>query len=119
MLTCPSVRRSTECAVPRWTRSGDPTADDLDAVEAALSESGCIRPDLLRRVVLASSAPQGYRDARPGTGGDRGGRTSETSPQGYLDVFFAATGTSREAGQQAAGRIFGGRTTDRDEPTTW
>ena len=42
----------------------------------------------------------------------------ETNPQGYLDVFFAPTETSREAGQQAAGRIFG-RTTDRDEPTTW
>jgi hypothetical protein len=44
--------------------------------------------------------------------------TPETNPQGYLDVFFAPTGTSREAGQQAAARIFG-RTTDRDEPTTW
>jgi pimeloyl-ACP methyl ester carboxylesterase len=43
----------------------------------------------------------------------------ETTPQGYISVFFAPTDTSREAGQQAAGRIFGGRTTDRDEPTTW
>jgi pimeloyl-ACP methyl ester carboxylesterase len=34
-------------------------------------------------------------------------------------VFFAPTDTSREAGQQAAARIFGGRTTDRDVPTTW
>ena len=42
----------------------------------------------------------------------------ETNPQGYLSVFFAPTDTSREAGRQAAGRIFG-RTTDRDEPTTW
>ena len=30
----------------------------------------------------------------------------ETNPQAYLDVFFAPTTTSREAGQQAAGRIF-------------
>ena len=43
----------------------------------------------------------------------------ETSPQGYVSVFFAPTDTSREAGGQAAGRIFGGRTTNRDEPTTW
>ena len=43
----------------------------------------------------------------------------ETTPQGYISVFFAPTDTSREAGQQAAGRIFGARTTDRDEPTTW
>ena len=33
-------------------------------------------------------------------------------------MFFAPTDTSREAGRQAAGRIFG-RTTNRDEPTTW
>jgi pimeloyl-ACP methyl ester carboxylesterase len=42
----------------------------------------------------------------------------EANPQGYLDVFFAPTSTSRESGRQAAERIFG-RTTDRDEPTTW
>jgi len=43
----------------------------------------------------------------------------ETTSEGYFSVFFAPTDTSREAGQQAAGRIFGARTTDRDEPTTW
>jgi pimeloyl-ACP methyl ester carboxylesterase len=83
-------------------------------------EIALIRPDLLRRVVLASSAPQGAAGMHgwaPEVIGAVG--TPETSPQGYLDVFFAATETSREAGQQAAGRIFGGRTTDRDEPTTW
>jgi pimeloyl-ACP methyl ester carboxylesterase len=42
----------------------------------------------------------------------------ETNPAGYLDVFFARTDTSREAGRLAAGRIFG-RTANRDEPTTW
>jgi pimeloyl-ACP methyl ester carboxylesterase len=83
-------------------------------------EIALIRPDLLRRVVLASSAPQGAAGMHgwaPEVIGAVG--TPETSPQGYLDVFFAATDTSREAGQQAAGRIFGGRTTDQDEPTTW
>jgi pimeloyl-ACP methyl ester carboxylesterase len=83
-------------------------------------EIALIRPQLLRRVVLASSAPQG-------AAGMHGwapevisavGRP-QTSPEGYLEVFFAPTGTSQQAGQQAAGRIFGGRTTDRDEPTTW
>jgi pimeloyl-ACP methyl ester carboxylesterase len=43
----------------------------------------------------------------------------ETTPEGYISVFFAPTDTSREAGRQAASRIFGGRTTDRDKPTTW
>ena len=83
-------------------------------------EIALIRPDLLRRVVLASSAPQGAAGMHgwaPEVIGAVG--TRETSPQGYLEVFFAQTDTSRQAGQQAAGRIFGGRNTDRDEPTTW
>jgi pimeloyl-ACP methyl ester carboxylesterase len=82
-------------------------------------EIALIRPDLLRRVVLASSAPQGAAGMHgwaPEVIGAVG--APETNPQGYLDVFFAPTDTSREAGQQALGRIFG-RTTDRDEPTTW
>ena len=83
-------------------------------------EIALIRPDLLRRVVLASSAPQGAAGMHgwaPEVIGAVG--TPETSAQGYLEVFFAATDTSRQAGQEAAGRIFGGRTTDRDETTTW
>jgi pimeloyl-ACP methyl ester carboxylesterase len=83
-------------------------------------EIALIRPDLLRRVALASSAPQGAAGMHgwaPKVIAAVG--QPETSPQGYLEVFFAPTDTSREAGQQAAGRIFGGRTTDRDEPTTW
>lgn len=82
-------------------------------------EIALIRPDLLRRVVLASSAPQGAAGMHgwaPDVIGAVG--APETSPQGYISVFFAPTATSREAGQQAAGRIFG-RTADRDEPTTW
>jgi pimeloyl-ACP methyl ester carboxylesterase len=83
-------------------------------------EIALIRPDLLRRVVLASSAPQGAAGMHgwaPEVIGAVG--EPETSPGGYVSVFFAATKTSLEAGQEAAGRIFGGRTTDRDEPTTW
>jgi pimeloyl-ACP methyl ester carboxylesterase len=82
-------------------------------------EIALIRPDVLRRVVLASSAPQGAAGMHgwaPEVIGAVG--QPEANPQGYLDVFFAASSTSREAGQQAAARIFG-RTTDRDEPTTW
>jgi pimeloyl-ACP methyl ester carboxylesterase len=82
-------------------------------------EIALIRPDLLRRVVLASSAPQGAAGMHgwaPEIIGAVG--APETSPQGYISVFFAPTATSREAGRQAAGRIFG-RTAERDEPTTW
>src|SRR5439155_5542164 len=73
-----------------------------------------------RRLVLASSAPQGAAGMHgwaPEVIGAVG--QPKPSPEGFISVFFAPTDTSREAGQQAAGRIFGGRTTDRDEPTTW
>ena len=83
-------------------------------------EIALVRPDLLRRVVLASSAPQGAAGMH-GWAAEVIGAVGppETTPQGYISVFFAPTETSLEAGRQAAGRIFGGRTTDRDEPTTW
>jgi pimeloyl-ACP methyl ester carboxylesterase len=82
-------------------------------------EIALIRPDVLRRVVLASSAPQGAAGMH-GWAPDVIGAVGrpEPNPQGYLDVFFAPTSTSREAGQQVAGRIFG-RTANRDAPTSW
>ena len=82
-------------------------------------EIALIRPDLLRRVVLASSAPQGAAGMHgwaPEVIGAVG--APQTTPQGYISVFFAPTDSSRAAGQQAAGRIFG-RARNRDEPTTW
>src|SRR5262245_13815504 len=83
-------------------------------------EIALVRPDLLRRVVLASSAPQGAAGMH-GWAQEVIGAVGapQTSPQGYIAVFCAPTDTSRAAGRQAAGRIFGARTTDRDEPTTW
>jgi len=82
-------------------------------------EIALIRPDLLRRVVLASSAPQGAAGMH-GWAPDVIGAVGrpETSPEGYISVFFAPTDTSRDSGRQAAARIFG-RTTNRDEPTSW
>ena len=82
-------------------------------------EIALIRPDVVRRVVLASAAPRGAAGMHgwaPEVIGAVG--APETSPAGYLSVFFASTETSREAGRQVAGRIFG-RTRNRDEPTTW
>ena len=82
-------------------------------------EIALIRPDLLRRVVLASSAPQGAAGMH-GWAPDVIGAVGqpETTPEGYLSVFFAPTPTSLDAGKEVAGRIFG-RTKNRDEPTTW
>src|SRR5262249_30814269 len=102
-------------------------ARDLDRVDLlgfsigsfVAQEIALIRPDILRRVVLASSAPQGAAGMHgwaPDVIGAIG--APESNPEGYLDVFFAPTDTSREAGRQAAGRIFG-RAGERDEPSTW
>jgi pimeloyl-ACP methyl ester carboxylesterase len=64
-------------------------------------EIALIRPDLLRRVVLASSAPQGAAGMH-GWAPDVIGAVGkpETSPQEYISVFFAPSDTSRAAGQR-------------------
>ena len=44
--------------------------------------------------------------------------TPKTSPGEYLDVFFARSASSRQAGQEAMRRMYA-RTEDRDAATTW
>jgi len=82
-------------------------------------EIALIRPDVVRRVVLASSAPRG--------GAGMHGWAPEVinavgqpqpDPAGYLDVFFTSSPASRQAGQEALGRIYG-RTVDVDEFPSW
>jgi pimeloyl-ACP methyl ester carboxylesterase len=78
-----------------------------------------VRPTLVRRLVLASSAPQGaagmhgWADEVIGAVGAR-----RTSPEAYLGVFFTTSEASRHAGQQALARMYA-RTEDRDTATTW
>jgi pimeloyl-ACP methyl ester carboxylesterase len=77
------------------------------------------RPAMVRRLVLASSAPQGAAGMHgwaPEVIEAVGGRTS--NPDGYLGVFFAGTPTSRQSGADVLRRI-NTRTEDRDKPTTW
>jgi len=77
------------------------------------------RPDIVRRLVLASAAPQGAAGMHgwaPEVIGAVG--TPQTSPEAYLSVFFAPTASSRQAGKEALGRIYA-RTEDRDTATTW
>jgi pimeloyl-ACP methyl ester carboxylesterase len=83
-------------------------------------EIALIRPSIVRRVVLASSAPQGAAgmhgwppDVIAAVG------KPETSAEDYLSVFFTGSEASRAAGQQVAGRVFGARTVDRDAATDW
>jgi pimeloyl-ACP methyl ester carboxylesterase len=42
----------------------------------------------------------------------------QPNPDGYLDVFFSRSGSSRQAGQEALRRM-SARTGDRDKATTW
>jgi pimeloyl-ACP methyl ester carboxylesterase len=78
-----------------------------------------IRPAVVRRLVLASAAPQGAAGMHgwaPGVIGAVG--APETSPGGYLGVFFTRSTASKHAGEQALGRMLA-RTADRDQATTW
>jgi pimeloyl-ACP methyl ester carboxylesterase len=82
-------------------------------------EIALTRPALVRRLILASSAPQGaagmhgwasYVIAAVGT--------PEPDPEGYLAVFFTRSPSSRQAGQEALKRMHA-RIQDRDTATTW
>ncbi len=78
-----------------------------------------IRPALVRRLILASSAPRGAAGMHgwaPEVIGAVG--RPEANPEGYLDVFFARSSSSRQAGQEVLRGIYA-RTEDRDKPTTW
>jgi pimeloyl-ACP methyl ester carboxylesterase len=78
-----------------------------------------VRPTLVRRLVLASSAPQGAAGMHgwaPDVIGAIG--SPDTKPQAYLGVFFAPSDASRQAGGEALRRMYA-RTKDRDRATTW
>jgi pimeloyl-ACP methyl ester carboxylesterase len=82
-------------------------------------ELALIRPSLVRRLVLASSAPQGavgMHGWAPEVIDAVGAK--EINPERVLDVFYAASAASRQAGQQAFGRMLA-RTEDRDKATSW
>ena len=82
-------------------------------------EIALIRPDLVRRLILASSGPRGAAGMHgwaPEVIGAVG--RPETNPEGYLEVFFARSPSSRQAGQDTLRRIYA-RTEDRDKPTDW
>jgi pimeloyl-ACP methyl ester carboxylesterase len=78
-----------------------------------------VRPAIVRRLVLASSAPRGAAGMHgwaPEVIGAVG--TPQTGSEGYLDVFFTRSAASRQAGSDALRRMYA-RTQDRDKVTTW
>jgi pimeloyl-ACP methyl ester carboxylesterase len=83
-------------------------------------EIALVRPSAVRKVVLASSAPQGAGGMH-GWAPDVIGAVGKPEPSGedYLSVFFTGSDASRAAGQEVLGRIYGARTVDRDAATDW
>jgi len=82
-------------------------------------EIALARPAIIRRLILASPAPQGAAGMHgwaPDVIGAVG--TPETSPGEYLGVFFTHSASSRQAGQEALQRMYA-RTEDRDQATNW
>jgi pimeloyl-ACP methyl ester carboxylesterase len=82
-------------------------------------EVALTRPSLVRRLVLASSAPKGAAGMHgwaPQVIDSVGGRQS--NPEGVLAVFYTRSEPSRTAGGESLRRIFA-RKDGRDEPTTW
>jgi pimeloyl-ACP methyl ester carboxylesterase len=82
-------------------------------------EIALIRPGLVRKLILASSAPQGgtgmhgwAADVIEAVGG------TQVIPDRLLDVFYTQSASSRNAGRRVFARILA-RTEGRDQPTTW
>ena len=129
----PGVGASTGQTPHTIAETARATIELLDALEIGQSdvlgfsigsfvaqEITLTRPALVRRLVLASSAPQGgagmhgwSKEVMDAVG------IPEVPVEGFLSVFFAASPTSQEAGKQAAQRIYVARTQDRDVETNW
>jgi pimeloyl-ACP methyl ester carboxylesterase len=82
-------------------------------------EIALTRPSLVRRLVLASSAPRGAAGMHgwaPDVIGAIG--NPKTAPEQYLDVFFTPSEASRQAGWESLKRM-SARTEDADTVTSW
>jgi pimeloyl-ACP methyl ester carboxylesterase len=82
-------------------------------------ELALIRPASVRRLILASSAPQGAAGMHGWAShviDAVGGRAP--NPDGYLSVFFTGSPASRQAGKETLGRL-AARIEDRDKATNW
>ena len=89
------------------------------SIGSFVAQEIALRLALVRRLVLASSAPQGavgMHGWAPAVIGAVG--TPKTSPEEYLGVFFAPSAASQQAGKEALGRMYA-RKEDRDEATSW
>lgn len=82
-------------------------------------EVALLRPGVVRRLVLASSAPEGALGMHgwaPEVIGAVG--KPETSAEEYLSVFFTSSEASRQSGKSALGRMYA-RKENRDKAVSW
>jgi pimeloyl-ACP methyl ester carboxylesterase len=78
-----------------------------------------LRPDVVRRIVLASSAPEGASGMHGWASRVIGAvGKPETSAEEFLSVFFTSSEASRQAGQRALGRMYA-RKENRDKAVSW
>jgi pimeloyl-ACP methyl ester carboxylesterase len=82
-------------------------------------EIALCRPEVVRRVVLASAAPEGA-EGMHGWAPEviEAVGKPQTSAEEYVSVFFAPSDASRQAGREALARMYS-RQDDRDKETTW
>ncbi len=82
-------------------------------------EIALVRPSVVRRLVLASSAPQGAAGMH-GWAPEviQAVGSPAPNPDGYLSVFFTGSAPSRQAGLETLRRM-AARIDGRDTPTTW
>src|SRR4051794_4570991 len=100
---------------------------ELDAVDLlgfsigsfVAQEIALIRPTVVRRLVLASSAPRGAAGMH-GWAPEVIGAVAvpERNPDGYLDVFFTRSAASRQAGKETLERLTA-RRDDLDTLSSW
>src|ERR1700729_4010963 len=82
-------------------------------------EIALVRPDVVRKLILASAAPRGAAGMHGWTPDVIGAvGQPQTSPDEYLDVFFAPSSASRSVGGEALARMYA-RHADRDVVTSW
>ena len=99
--------------------------DEVDLLGFSLGsfvaqEISLIRPAAVRRLVLASSAPEGATGMHgwaPEVIAAVG--KPQRDPNGYLSVFFTTSEASQHAGRETLLRISGARTDGRDVPSSW
>ena len=115
-----TIEQMARDAIAFVTALGTSQVDLLGfSIGGFVAQEIALRPALVRRLVLASSAPQGAAGMHgwaPAVIGAVG--TPKTSPEEYLGVFFAPSAASQQAGKEALGRMYA-RKEDRDEATSW